>query len=84
MSEACLDSADDFSIAVRRSYRVVPKTAENSATISKACKRDFRGRGWVAPADVIAATIPPGVEVVSSDGVRSFVTQLAKPALVNR
>lgn len=45
--------------------------------------RKIRGKGWQAPANVIDAVCPAGIEQVSSDGVRCFVTQLTRPALVS-
>jgi hypothetical protein len=45
---------------------------------------EIRGRGWRAPARVIAAHLPSGAEVVSADGIVSFVVQLTRSALGGR
>jgi hypothetical protein len=57
-------------------------THEKTKASGQAISTEIRGRGWQAPSRVIEAHFPAGAEMVSADGVRSFVVQLQRRALV--
>ena len=63
-----------------------PKNASRNNNLRRAKSGSnhlkIHARGWQAPGHVIRAHFPAGVEVVSRDGVASFVVQLRPRGLV--